>query len=126
MKGKHVMLSKRMRAARLAGIFCLAYSVAVSRAQSPDPGGPAAISPDPALQPDFDNGSTIYDNACAACHGETGQGGQSGGPALTGNLGLNQTMKVIHEGRNTMPAFDVLSDQELMDISAFVVERMQL
>lgn len=76
------------------------------------------------LQADFDNGSTIYDNACAACHGETGQGGQDGGPALTGNASLSQAMQVIHDGRNTMPAFDVFTQQQLIDISTFVVERL--
>ena len=88
------------------------------------PAAPRAVSPDLALQADFDNGSTIYDNACAACHGETGEGGQGGGPALTGNLSLSQVMLVINDGRNTMPAFDVFTDQELVDISTFVTARL--
>lgn len=93
-------------------------------AQVAEQGGSPAILADTTLQADFDNGSTIYDNACAACHGETGLGGQDGGPALTGNLSLSQTMLVIHDGRNTMPAFDVFTEQQLVDISTFVVERM--
>lgn len=83
-----------------------------------------AVSPDPALQADLDNGSTIYDNACSACHGETGQGVQDVGPALNANLILSQVMLVVNNGRNTMPSFDVFTDQELVDISTFVVERM--
>ena len=83
-----------------------------------------------ALQADLDNGSTIYDHACVACHGETGQGetgqgGQGGGPALTGNLNLSQVMLVVSDGRNTMPAFNVFTDQQLVDISTFVVERLK-
>ena len=78
-----------------------------------------------ALQADLDNGSTIYDNACVACHGETGQGVQGGGPALTGNLNLSQVMLVVSDGRNTMPAFNVFTDQQLVDISTFVVERLK-
>lgn len=89
------------------------------------PGGPPPVSPDMVLQADFDNGSTIYDNACSACHGEFGQGGQGGGPPLPGNLNLSEIMLVVNDGRNTMPAFDVLSDQELVDISTFVSERLQ-
>jgi mono/diheme cytochrome c family protein len=85
---------------------------------------PAFSDTELTLQADFDNGSTIYDNACAACHGETGQGGKDGGPALTGNTSLSQAMLVIHDGRNTMPAFDVFTQQQLIDISTFVVERL--
>jgi len=77
------------------------------------------------LQADFDNGTTIYDNACVACHGETGEGVEGVGPALTNNLSLNEIMRVIYEGTNTMPAFNVLSDQQLVDISRFVAERLK-
>ncbi len=83
-----------------------------------------AISRDVALQPDLDNGSTIYDNACAACHGETGQGAQGRGPALSSTLDLSEIMLVVNDGRNTMPAFDVFTDQELVDISTFVAEQL--
>jgi mono/diheme cytochrome c family protein len=76
------------------------------------------------LQADLDNGSTIYDNACVACHGETGQGGQGGGPALTKNLNLSEVMLVVNDGRNTMPSFNVFTDQQLLDISTFVAERL--
>lgn len=97
----------------------------VAQATGSGPAAPRTLSPDLALQADFDNGSTIYDNACSDCHGETGQGGQGGGPALTGNLSLSQVMLVINDGRNTMPSFDVLTDQQLLDISSFVVERLK-
>jgi len=82
------------------------------------------LSLNTALQADLDNGSTIYDNACSACHGEFGQGGQDGGPALTGNLSLAELMNDISDGTKTMPAFDVFTEQELLDISTFVAERM--
>ena len=99
--------------------------VAQAPATRPGPGGPPGISPDVALQADFDNGSTIYDNACSACHGETGEGGQGGGSLLTGNLSLSQVMLAVNDGRNTMPSFDVFTDQQLLDISTFVVERLR-
>jgi mono/diheme cytochrome c family protein len=97
---------------------------AEQQAARPGPGTPA-ISPDLVLQADFDNGSTIYDNACVACHGETGQGGQGAGPALANNLSLSEIMLVINDGRNTMPGFDVFTQQQLVDISSFVAERLQ-
>ena len=84
---------------------------------------PRAVSPDITLSADFDNGSTIYDNACSACHGETGQGSQ-GGSALGNNLNLSQVLQVVKDGVNTMPSFDVFTEQELVDISTFVVERL--
>ncbi len=84
---------------------------------------PRAVSPDITLSADFDNGSTIYDNACSACHGETGQGSQ-GGSALGNNLNLSQVLQVVKDGVNTMPSFNVFTDQELVDISTFVVERL--
>lgn len=121
------MLFKLIWSARQFVFSCLCLLLTFTQAEAQEivpSHNILAISPDAALQADFDNGSTIYDNACAACHGETGQGVQDGGPALTGNLGLSQTMQVIHDGSNTMPAFNGLSEQELVDISTFVVERM--
>ena len=76
------------------------------------------------LVADLDNGSVIYDSACVACHGETGQGGHGGGPALSGNQSLSELMLIINAGRNTMPGFATFSDQELLDVSTFVAERM--
>ena len=86
---------------------------------------PAPLAEPVNLVADLDNGSTIYDNACMACHGETGQGGQAGGAPLNDTqLSLSQIMLVIDGGRNTMPAFGVFSDQELLDISTFVKDRL--
>jgi len=33
-------------------------------------------------------------------------------------------MLVINDGRNTMPGFDVFTEQQLVDISSFVAERL--
>ncbi|MDT8397363.1 MAG: PQQ-binding-like beta-propeller repeat protein [Pseudomonadales bacterium] len=84
-----------------------------------------ATGPETSLVADLDNGSVIYDQACAACHGETGQGGQGGGPPLDQPLALSQIMLVVNDGRNTMPAFAVFSAQELLDISTFVSEKLK-
>jgi alcohol dehydrogenase (cytochrome c) len=97
---------------------------AVSAApQAPGPRAPLVAPVN--LVANLDNGSTIYDNACVACHGETGEGGHGGGSPLTDSvLSLSQIMLVINDGRNTMPAFAVLSEQELLDVSTFVREAL--
>ncbi len=109
---------------RLQLLFVLMISFMPISLYAQAPVDDSAISPDVALQPDLDNGSTIYDNACGDCHGETGQGGQGAGPALSDTLSLSEIMLVVNDGRNTMPAFDVFTDQELVDISTFVAERL--
>jgi mono/diheme cytochrome c family protein len=86
---------------------------------------PAPVTIPIDLVADLDNGSTIYDKACSACHGETGQGGQGGGAAINDTaLSLSQLILLIDGGRNTMPAFGVFSDQELLDISTFVKDSL--
>lgn len=101
----------------------LEQEVAAAAAPPPGPRAPVAVPVN--LVADLDNGSTIYDNACKACHGETGQGGQGGGAPLNNTaLSLSQLMLVIDAGRNTMPAFGVFSDQELLDVSTFVKDSL--
>lgn len=95
--------------------------------QSGGPGGPPGAPPQVGedLVADLDNGSVIYDNACAACHGDVGQGGHGGGPEIRDTpLSLSQLMLVIDAGKNTMPAFAGLTEQELLDISTFVAEKL--
>lgn len=93
---------------------------------TPDEEGAAVDLPemDESLTADYDNGSTIYDQACSACHGELGEGGHGGGPPLNNSLTRDDVMAVVFRGRNTMPGFAGFSAQELLDISAFVVDRM--
>jgi alcohol dehydrogenase (cytochrome c) len=101
----------------------LEQEVSAAPQQGPGPRAPVTVPAE--LVADLDNGSTIYDNACQACHGETGEGGHGGGAPLTDTaLSLSQIMLVIDAGRNTMPAFGVLSDQELLDISTFVKDSL--
>lgn len=93
--------------------------------QAPGPRAPVVVPVD--LVANAANGRTIYANACVACHGETGSGGHGGGSPLTDStLSLSQLMLVIDAGRNTMPAFEVLSDQELLDVSTFVKDALQV
>lgn len=101
-------------------------SHAVAAAAAPARGGPAAAGTQvKTLVADMDNGSTIYDHACSDCHGEMGQGGHGGGPALNGSkLSLSQLQLIINGGHNAMPAFAVLSEQELLDISTYVATQL--
>ena len=70
-----------------------------------------------------ENGEHIYRQACAACHGVTGEGGQGGGAPLVNGLALQHIIDVTSAGRNNMPAFrDVFTRDELRDIGAYIVE----
>jgi len=58
---------------------------------------------------------------CAACHGPNGEGGF--GPALAGNPLLDnpeEFNKITREGRDQMPPYPSLSDEELANIRAFL------
>ena len=107
-------------------LACLLLWLPALAGHSQEPRIPPLVSDEmfEALQADLDNGTTIYDNACASCHGEFGQGGQNGGPALSRDLNLNEVMEAVIVGSNNMPAFNVLTTQELLDIGTFVVERL--
>lgn len=81
-------------------------------------------SPAPALAGDKTT-AMLYQEHCAACHGETRLGGT--GPALLpqslGRLKPAQAQKVIAQGRvaTQMPAFaDVLSEADIAALTAFV------
>ncbi len=75
---------------------------------------------------DADNGALLYDEHCATCHGVDGEGVDSLGPALDGNLGdLSDTaiLSIIDGGvaGTAMPAFrTVLTPEEQEDILAFL------
>jgi mono/diheme cytochrome c family protein len=79
------------------------------------------------LIPDVDNGSVIYDHACAMCHGETGQGVVDLGPALQGSdYSLTFLLMLIESGKGTMPSFSVLTQQQLLDVSTFLMINMNV
>ncbi len=78
------------------------------------------------LVPDMDNATTIWDHACAACHGELGQGGIAGVPDIRNTvLSLSEIMLMVKTGRNTMPAFAGFTPQELLDVSTYVKEELR-
>lgn len=75
-----------------------------------------------ALTPDNANGTTVYADNCAVCHGDTGGGGT--GPKLASSaFALDTVIGTVLTGKESMPAFSgSLSDQEIADVSAYVTE----
>ena len=70
-------------------------------------------------------GRAVYENACGACHGPSGEGGHGGGPALIAATNRSIVMQVVTEGRNEMPAFGgLLSPEQIRDVSAHVAETL--
>jgi mono/diheme cytochrome c family protein len=62
---------------------------------------------------------------CAACHGETGRGGEGNGAPLDGDLAPEDVFAIVSLGRNAMPAFGAaLSAEERRDVSRFVTDAL--
>src|SRR5690606_19242948 len=80
-------------------------------AQSAAAGGGARM-PAPGRVPDLANGEAIYKAACTYCHGETGEGGEGGGKAISAALRVDGIFGVLASGRNTMPAFSASMSSE--------------
>jgi mono/diheme cytochrome c family protein len=70
----------------------------------------------------LEEGASLYDNNCAACHGR--DGGGVVGPALADNDQLADTahvLKRILNGKGSMPAFgNRFSDEEIADVASFI------
>ena len=94
-------------------------------------GGGSSDSPAAPPQQVVDSGDSaagrqVFGDNCAACHGADGGGGS--GPKLTGEQAYTNpdvVVQQIREGGGGMPAFgDQLSEQELADVSAYVVKEL--
>ena len=72
---------------------------------------------------DLAAGQNLYTQICSPCHGETGEGGEGGGAALTAELGLGDLLGVVVYGRKNMPAFEnALSPEQLRDVGTYITE----
>lgn len=90
----------------------------------PDAGKTAALLP-----PDAGRGRAVYAQACSACHGSEGQGGE--GPALAGNparLTHEAAVALIRDPASRDPAAKMprlwpapLGDQAVADVAAYVL-----
>jgi len=102
-------------------LFSLDGEIGAVEAVSQDAAAAPAVSP----IADLDVGRAVYQNTCGACHGPSGEGGHGGGPALAAATNRSTVMQIVRSGRNDMPAFgDVLSAEQIRDVSAHVVETL--
>ena len=76
------------------------------------------IKPDE-LASDVDRGMALYSGQCAYCHGPDRQGG-TGVPLVNLTLSSDELRDVIIHGRNAMPAFASLVEEELDQLVAFL------
>ena len=77
-----------------------------------------------ALTPDTANGADLYATNCAICHGDSGEGIEGLGSNVQNETDQAAVITVVLEGNDDgMTSFDgLLTDQEIADVSAFVVE----
>ena len=74
-----------------------------------------------ALTGDEASGQVVYDNNCPGCHGINGEGGS--GPSMTNavRIGDAAIVDVVLSGKESMPAFDTLADQDIADLLAHIL-----
>jgi mono/diheme cytochrome c family protein len=79
----------------------------------------------PAGAADLERGRVLFGRVCAACHGETGLGGEGNGAPLNASLTPADVFSIVSLGRNAMPAFGgALSPEERRDVSRFVADAL--
>lgn len=71
-----------------------------------------------ALQGDADNGASLY-GPCQGCHAADGTGTDNG-PGIVGEP-KEHIIEVILYGSGTMPAYDGWPDQDIADVTAYVM-----
>ncbi|HLG56250.1 MAG TPA: PQQ-binding-like beta-propeller repeat protein [Vicinamibacterales bacterium] len=71
-------------------------------------------------------GKRLFVQVCAACHGDDGKGGHTGGAPLDRVTNLAAAIRTVTEGRNTnMPSFrSSFTPEQIRDVSAYVVETL--
>ena len=103
---------------RYAIIFSLALVVLVTQAFVPGPES-AVLSANP--KPD---GEKIYKTYCVTCHGLYGDMGASGAANLAkSKLPLEERIKVVTNGRNTMTGFkSLLTPDKIKAVAKYTLE----
>ena len=85
-------------------------------------GGPAA----PPRLPDLDNGQAVYGQACTQCHGPEGQSAHADGAPINPGLNMEEAMRIVTQGQNTMPGFGAtLPASDIQDVSAYAIELVE-
>ncbi len=72
-------------------------------------------------------GRILYNNYCLSCHGKNLEGSAAFGgvPSLVGlkeKLTRPEVIKVMQQGKGTMPSFGHLTEEKVNDIAAFLLE----
>ncbi|HEX9876807.1 MAG TPA: PQQ-binding-like beta-propeller repeat protein [Gammaproteobacteria bacterium] len=89
------------------------------------PGAQPMLTAIPDRTPNLANGRTLFEGACAFCHGSAGEGGHAGGTPLIEATDLEFVMLRVTQGFNAMPPFGAtLTLDEIHDVGAYVVEEL--
>ena len=71
----------------------------------------------------FEQGQQLYQEHCALCHGDSGDGDPPTFPALSGNDQLGDPARIvgnIHQGTDSMPPFPDLTAVEISSLTNYV------
>lgn len=106
-----VVVPAALFAAVAGGTFALA-ELHLAKPDAPASSGPVQLG-------DQYRGETIFQETCAGCHGQVGEGGGVGS-ALAGNpISLATAKATIDAGRGAMPA-GLVSGQDQRDVLAYL------
>jgi mono/diheme cytochrome c family protein len=74
-----------------------------------------------ALDGDAVAGADVYDSNCATCHGINGEGGSGPSMSNVANMSESAIVDVVLTGKESMPSFDTLEDQQIADLLEYIV-----
>ena len=98
----------------------------VSRTAAAPAATPAVAAVTPRLaDANLIEGKRIFTTNCAACHGDDGKGGHTGGAPLNKVADFNAAIQTVAAGRNDMPSFrNSFTPEQIRDVSAYVVQTL--
>jgi len=98
----------------------------VSRNAAATPAPPAVAATTPRLaDANLVEGKRIFTTNCAACHGDDGKGGHTGGAPLDKVADFNAAIQTVTAGRNNMPSFrSSFTPEQIRDVSGYVVRSL--
>lgn len=120
-------LADKKKAAGVAVAAAAPVAVAAA-APAAAPAAPAAAAPTAAKEPSKDElikaGEKVFTANCAACHQANGEGLPPNFPSLKGDKVANGpaegVIKQVLNGKNLMPPFKQLSDQDIAAVASYV------